>query len=295
MIDTRLGGRRCLTSAYLIDGTRPALIDPGPETSAALLIGELHDLGIGPDDLAWIVLTHIHLDHCGGTGALAAAFPKAQVVVHERGARHLAEPARLVAASHEVYGRTAPLHGGLTATPSERIVVAPDGYRVDIGGGSLEMIATPGHARHHMSVLVEASGVLVIGDAAGTQLAGGNLYPNTPPSDVDIAAGRDSLVRLGERKATTITLSHFGPTADAEATLADADDALDRLGHAALEGYRAGGRDGIAAAVNRRLPLAETVGNPEVVALWEWLSWDENNILGLEIWAERQDAAKDGA
>ena len=75
MIDTRLGGRRGLTSAYLIDGTQPALIDPGPETSAALLISELHDLGVGPDDLAWIVLTHIHLDHCGGTGALAAAFP----------------------------------------------------------------------------------------------------------------------------------------------------------------------------------------------------------------------------
>ncbi len=295
MIDTRLGGRRGLTSAYLIDGTRPAVVDPGPETSAALLISELHDIGMGPDDLAWIVLTHIHLDHCGGTGALAAAFPRAQVVVHERGARHLAEPARLVAASHEVYGRTAPLHGGLTATSAERIVVAPDGHRVDVGGGTLEMIATPGHARHHMSVLHEASGMLIIGDAAGTQLAGGRLYPNVPPSDVDIAAGRNSILRLGERGATTITLSHFGPTADPETTLADADDALERLGHAALEGYRAGGRDGIAAAIDRYLPLAATVGNPEVVALWEWLSWDENNILGLEIWAERQDAAGDGA
>src|ERR1700688_1521751 len=94
LIDTQLGGGQGLTSAYLIRGTQPALIDPGPETSASLLIGELHELGIGPEDLAWIVLTHIHLDHCGGTGALAAAFPGARVVVHERGARHLADPAR---------------------------------------------------------------------------------------------------------------------------------------------------------------------------------------------------------
>jgi glyoxylase-like metal-dependent hydrolase (beta-lactamase superfamily II) len=292
MIDTRLGGRKGLTSAYLIEGAQPALVDPGPETSASLLIGTLHDMGVGPNDLAWIVLTHIHLDHCGGTGALAAAFPRARVVVHERGARHLAEPARLVAASHEVYGRTAPLHGGLTATPAARIDVASDGWRVEIGGGiRLEMVATPGHARHHMSVIHEPSGALIIGDAAGTQLGAGRLYPNVPPSDVDIAAGRSSLARLGERRPTLITLSHFGPTENPAETLEVADDALERLGHAALEGYREGGRAGIAAAIERRIPFAETVGDPNVVALWEWLSWDENNILGLEIWAERQSAA----
>jgi glyoxylase-like metal-dependent hydrolase (beta-lactamase superfamily II) len=291
MIDTQLGGRKGLTSAYLIGGSQPALIDPGPETSASLLIGELHNQGIGPDDLAWIVLTHIHLDHCGGTGALAAAFPRAQVVVHERGARHIAEPARLVAASHEVYGATAPLYGGLTATAAGRIVVAPDGHRVPVGDADyLEMIATPGHARHHMSVWHVTSGVLVIGDAAGTQLPGSGLYPNVPPSDVDIAAGRHSLTRVGEREPEIITLSHFGPTPNARNTLAEADDALDRLGHAALEGYRAGGRSGIAAAIDRDIPIDQAIGNPEVLATWRWLAWDENNISGLEIWAQRQSA-----
>jgi glyoxylase-like metal-dependent hydrolase (beta-lactamase superfamily II) len=296
IIDTQLGGRRGLTSAYLIGGTRPALIDPGPETSASLLIGHLHDLGVAPDDLAWIVLTHIHLDHCGGTGALAAAFPRAQVVVHERGARHLADPARLVAASHEVYGPTAPLHGGLTATPAERIIIAPDGHRVAVSDDeALEMIATPGHARHHMSILHDTTGVLIVGDAAGSQLKGGNLYPVVPPSEVDIAAGRQSIGRLSERQPTLITLSHFGPTDDPEATLAEADDGLERLGHAALEGYRGGGRAGIAAAVDRYLPIDETIGDADVLALWRWLSWDENNILGLEIWAQRQEANKAAA
>jgi glyoxylase-like metal-dependent hydrolase (beta-lactamase superfamily II) len=239
------------------------------------------------------VLTHIHLDHCGGTGALAAAFPRARVVVHERGARHLADPARLVAASHEVFGATAPLHGGLTATAAERIVVAPDGHRVPVNDDeSLEMIATPGHARHHMSVLHQSSGVLIIGDAVGTQLKGGNLYPNTPPSDVDIAAGRHSITRLGVRRPTLITLSHFGPTDDPEATLAEADDALERLGHAALEGYREGGRAGIAAAIDRYLPIDETIGDADVLALWRWMAWDQHNIAGLEIWAQRQEADK---
>ena len=174
-------------------------------------------------------------------------------------------------------------------------MVAPDGHRVDVGGGSLEMIAdSRTRPPPHVGA---ARGERRPGDRrrGGDPAGGGNLYPNVPPSDVDIARAAHSLLRLGERQATTITLSHFGPTADAEATLADADDALGRLGHAALEGYRIGGRDGIAAAIDRRLPFAATVGNPEVVALWEWLSWDENNILGLEIWAERQDAAKDGA
>jgi glyoxylase-like metal-dependent hydrolase (beta-lactamase superfamily II) len=291
MIDTQLGGRSGLTSAYLIEGSQPALVDPGPETSAGLLIGELHKQGIGPDDLAWIVLTHIHLDHCGATGAVAAAFPRARVIVHERGARHIAEPARLVAASHEVYAATAPLYGGLTATAADRIVVALDGHRVPVGDADhLEMIASPGHARHHMSVLHPASGLLMIGDAAGSQLPGGGLYPNVPPSDVDISAGRDSLKRLSARRPTVITVSHFGPTPDPIHTLADADDALDRLGRAAMEGYRAGGRSGIAAAVDRYIPIAQAIGNPEVLAQWQWLSWDENNILGLEIWAQRQMA-----
>jgi glyoxylase-like metal-dependent hydrolase (beta-lactamase superfamily II) len=293
MIDTQLGGRRDITSAYLVGGSQPALIDPGPETSAGLLIGELHRQGLGPNDLAWIVLTHIHLDHCGGTGALAAAFPHAKVVVHERGARHIAEPQRLVAASHQVYAETAPLYGGLTATAAERIVVAPDGHRVPIGDADyLEMIATPGHARHHMSVWHDTSGVLVIGDAAGTQMPGGGLYPNVPPSDVDIAAGRNSLRRLSEREPALVSLSHFGPTSDARETLVAADEALDRIGRAALEGYRQGGRAGIVAAVDRAIPIAQAIGNPAVLAQWQWLSWDQNNILGLEIWAQQQTAAQ---
>lgn len=92
-----------------------------------------------------------------------------------------------------------------------------------------------------------------------------------------------------------ITLSHFGPTDDPEATIADADDGLERLGHAAREGYRNGGRAGIAAAVDHYLPIDETIGDADVLALWRWLSWDQNNISGLEIWAKREEADKANA
>ncbi len=289
LIDTELGGKKGLTSAYLVEGAQPALIDPGAETSADLLIADLHRRGLRADDLAWIVLTHIHLDHCGGTGALAAAFPRAQVIVHERGARHLAEPERLVAASHDVYAHTAPIYGGLSATPADRITVAPDGFRVDLGsGGVLEMIATPGHARHHMSVLHDRTGALIIGDAAGTGLPDSNLYVNLPPADVDIEGGRDSLRRLRERAPELITLSHFGPTADPEITLAIADEGFAQAGEAARTGYARGGRAGIAEELERVLPFAATISHAPAVELWQWLGWDTNNVLGLEIWAQRQ-------
>ena len=171
MIDTLLAGWPGVTAAYLVEGHRPAIVDPGARTSAPALRAALDARGLGPRDLAWIVLTHVHLDHCGSTGILAQAFPRARVVVHERGARHLAEPGRLVAGSAAVYGRRWSLYGLLDRTPEERIVAAADGHRVDVGAGrSLVMLATPGHARHHMSVLDEATGTVMAGDAVGVRM-----------------------------------------------------------------------------------------------------------------------------
>ena len=104
MVDTLLGGMEGVTSAYLVSGDRPALVDAGARTTAQTVRDALAAAGLGPADLAWIVLTHVHLDHCGATGILAEAFPGARVVVHRRGARHLSEPGRLVAGSAAVYG-----------------------------------------------------------------------------------------------------------------------------------------------------------------------------------------------
>ncbi|MBW3669062.1 MAG: MBL fold metallo-hydrolase, partial [Actinobacteria bacterium] len=118
-IDTRLGGWDQVTAGYLIEGPAPVLVETGSQSSVPTLLAALADLGLGADDLAGIVVTHIHLDHAGGVGDVARAFPKATVYVHEKGARHLADPTRLVDSAAMVYGDLLDtLYGRLDPTPA---------------------------------------------------------------------------------------------------------------------------------------------------------------------------------
>jgi glyoxylase-like metal-dependent hydrolase (beta-lactamase superfamily II) len=293
MMDTLLGGMTGITAAYLVAGPQPALVETGARTSAPAVREALADAGVGPDDLAWIVLTHVHLDHCGGTGILAQAFPRATVVVHRRGARHLTEPQRLVAATAAVHGPRWSLYGGLDPTPPERIVAAEDGHRVDLGDGrALTMLETLGHARHHMSILDEASGTVLAGDALGARFPGGGLYPALPPPDIDPARGEASLQRLAGLGPERLCLGHFGPVDDPQAEIALARDQLARGAQAASEGWASGGGEtAVAERVGELLPLEGEVGEPDVIARWRWLGWAEHTVLGLAGWAAAQDEA----
>ena len=282
MIDTLLGGVPGVTAAYLATGPRPALIDPGARTSAPAVRAALAAAGLGADDLHWIVLTHVHLDHCGATGILAAAFPRARVVVHRRGARHLSEPARLVAASAAVYRERWSLYGGLDRTPAERVLGVEDGHRVDLGGGRrLRMVEALGHARHHMSVLDESTGALIAGDALGVRLRGGGLHPALPPPDVDLDAADASLGRLARLDPSVLCLSHFGPAGDPAETIALAGRQLAAIRSAAEARDDEGG---LAARIERALPLEATVGDPAALALWRRLGWAEANVEGVAAW-----------
>jgi glyoxylase-like metal-dependent hydrolase (beta-lactamase superfamily II) len=291
VLDTRLGGWEGITAAYLMRGARPALIETGARTSAETVAGALADAGLGPDDLAFIVLTHIHLDHCGGTGLLAERFPRAEVVVHRRGARHLVDPARLVAASAEVYGELAPLYGGLDPVPAERVVAAEDGHRIELGDGrALVMVETLGHARHHMSVLEEGSGTVLAGDALGVMFAGAGLYQALPPPDVDLERADASLRRLADLAPTQLCLGHFGPVPDPAQALDDARAQVARVGEAAISGWRNGASvAAVAAAVEAALPLEATVREPAALERWRMLRWGANNAAGLARWAAAQD------
>src|SRR5438105_1820697 len=122
-IDTFMAGRAIVTSAYLLHGSEPALVETGPSTSSQSVLAGLDTLGLGASDLAHIVVTHIHLDHAGGVGRLSTAFPSATVWVHRRGAPHLADPARLVSSAARVYGeeRMKSLFGPVDPTPERRI------------------------------------------------------------------------------------------------------------------------------------------------------------------------------
>lgn len=295
-IDTMLGGRPGFTAAYLVAAERPALVDTGSQTSTRTVIEGLHAHGIGAEDLEWIVLTHIHLDHCGGTGGIAAAFPNATVVVHRRGARHLTEPDRLVSATAAVHGHLAPLYGGLDPTPAERIVAAEDGHRVDLGGRRLLLAETPGHARHHMAVVDEQTGTIFAGDAVGVTFGEGTTYPAMPPSDIDIPGWLRSLDRIEALDPQVLCPAHFGPVADPGRTIAVTRAQLRTTGEAALAAWRSDpGVESVRAALSRELPLEAIVRAPQALEYWHSVEWELANPDGVAAWARSVVEAEDGA
>ncbi len=219
-IDTFYGGRERYTAAYLLAAERPAIVETGPTTSAEAVTAGLERHGIGPEDLAHIVVTHIHLDHAGGVGELARRFPRATVWVHERGAPHLADPSRLVSSATRLYGeeRMAALFGPVHPVPSERIRPLSDGERIELGGRSLEALHTPGHASHHVALVDSSTGAVFSGDALGIHLPDlPVLRPATPPPDFELEATLASIERIRSRaRGAFILFSHFGPVREVE-------------------------------------------------------------------------------
>ena len=212
-IDTLLGGWARMTAGYLIEGPSPTLVETGSQSSVPTLLAALTELGVGANDLANVVVTHIHLDHAGGVGDVARAFPSATVYVHEKGARHLVDPSRLVNSAAMVYGPLLDsLYGRLDATPAERIHVLEDGEEIVIGGGrTLTAVDSPGHAKHHVGLHDSSSGILFVGDAVGVRLPDvGVLRPATPPPDFDLDLALHSLHRFAERNASGLALAHYG-------------------------------------------------------------------------------------
>jgi glyoxylase-like metal-dependent hydrolase (beta-lactamase superfamily II) len=222
LIDTRMGGYDSITAAYLIASDRPALVETGAALSADTVVRSLAELGIGPYDLATIVVTHIHLDHAGGVGDLAAAFPQAEIVVHERGARHLVSPERLVASARRVYGEVMDtVFGELLPTPMERVRALGDTGSIDLGGGrELRSHWAPGHASHHVGLLDSETNDLYVGDAAGIYVPEVDLVkPATPPPDFDLPVALASIEGFRQLCPDRLLFSHYGPVTAVDETL----------------------------------------------------------------------------
>src|ERR1700681_963450 len=216
-LDTLLGGMDQLTAGFLVVGPQPALVETGSQTSAATVRDALFERGIGASDLRWIIVTHIHLDHAGAVGDLAEAFPSATVVVHEKGARHLVDPTRLIDSAARVYGPLLDsLYGRLDATPAHRIHVLADGEEIRVAPDRvLTTVDSPGHAKHHLALHDSVSGVLFAGDAVGVRLPdAGVLRPSTPPPDFDLDLAVTSLHRFAARRPPGLALAHYGLLAD---------------------------------------------------------------------------------
>ena len=297
--------RPVLAAIHLvIENGRVAFIDTGSNDALPNAKAALQRLGLDASAVDYIILTHIHLDHAGGAGAMMAAFPNARLVVHPRGARHMAEPARLVAGVTQVYGEAyvRKVYGEIVPTPAERIIEAPDGHVVNLAGRELLCLDTPGHARHHICIVDRKTGGIFSGDMFGLSYREHDvdgrafIFPTTTPTQFDPPAMRASIERLLAFSPEAIYLTHYGRVDNVTGLGADLQRRLDSMvamAEAATQSGEARHQE-IKAGITAYL-LAELQAHgcklPTEHALDIWETDIELNAQGLEVWLDSRAPA----
>jgi len=295
-VDTLMSGYSGITSAFLIRDERPCLIETGTATSAHIVRDALSQLGIGPRDLETIVVTHIHLDHAGGVGDLAGMFPKANIVVHELGARHLTDPTRLLTSARRVFGSVLDdVFGVLTPTESDRIIPIGERGAVELGGGRrLELFHAPGHAQHHLGMIDSVSGDLYVWDAAGIYIPDTDtVRPATPPPDFDLDLALASLRRFRDATPTRLLFSHFGAVGEVEETLSRSEVELQLWVEIVRDARReAPDTDHALEMVRQRTAdrYRDFLADDELQEKFGHLNADVSNVVGINRWLDRVDS-----
>lgn len=217
-IDAMYHGPERAAAYLLVEGARAAFVDNNTAHAVPLLLDALDGRGISRDAVEYLIVTHVHLDHAGGTSALAEACPRATIVAHPRGVPHLADPARLTASARRVYGDDAfdALYGRIDPIPRERLRPVDDGERLMLGGRALTLLHTPGHAKHHVCIHDEGTNTVFTGDAFGVAhpaLQGGRrpfFLFSCPPTDFDAGQARASIERIVATGAARACVTHYG-------------------------------------------------------------------------------------
>lgn len=277
-IDVMHLGRDRVICAYELDGI---VVDPGPASCVEALLD-----GLGGTEPRALLLTHVHLDHAGASGALVRRFPHLRVYVHERGAPHLVDPSRLLASAERLYGEEmGRLWGEVAPVPPASVTALTGGERVE----GFHVAHTPGHASHHVSYLHEASGDAYVGDVAGVRIPPSDfVVAPTPPPDVDLDAWERSLELVKGWRPSAVCLTHFGRVEAVEEQIGRMRRRLAREAELA----RAHGEDAFLAALHADLGEAagELDGVPE---RYLQAAPPEQLYLGLErYWRKRaQEAA----
>jgi len=299
-IDTDYVRPRLAASHLVVDEGRAAFVDTGTTLSVPNLLAALAAKNVDPGDVDWVLTTHVHLDHAGGAGELMRQLPNARCAVHPRGARHLAEPSKLIAGSIAVYGeeRYRALYGEIVPIDEQRMLVADDGERIRLGSRNLVLIHTPGHALHHYCVVDLDHDRIFSGDTFGISYRDFDvdgrefIFPTTTPVHFDPEALCNSVDRLMSYEPVAIYLTHYAEVRD-----------LGRLSGEMKNRVRAfadlGRRH--AQAPDRSLKLRE--GMFIMLSGWvdehgwvgdvkqrHWLLDDdvELNCQGIEVWLDRQ-------
>ncbi|MCX8085371.1 MAG: MBL fold metallo-hydrolase [Rhodocyclaceae bacterium] len=293
--------RHQLAAVHLVvDEGRAAFIDNGSNASLPRAQQALKELELSPAAVDYVIVTHIHLDHAGGSGAYMQAFPNAKFVVHPRGARHMIDPTKLMAATEEVYGKETAqrLYGTLIPVPAERVIETNDGLVLKLGRRELACYDCPGHAKHHIFIHDRAANGIFTGDTFGIAYremddASGRpfVFPCPTPSQFDPVDWRDSVERMIALEPEAVYLTHFSRIAPPRPLAQDLLRRIDECVRLTKETLREG-EDGAHARLMAKLAdylVAEArahgtlLPEAEIRALWQMdLDLDAQGLL---IWA----------
>jgi glyoxylase-like metal-dependent hydrolase (beta-lactamase superfamily II) len=209
-------------AAYLLPEDEGwTLIETGPSSCRDSLLAAIARAGVAPAEIRHVLVTHIHLDHAGGVGALADALPRATFYAHELGVPHLVDPTKLIASARRAWGAAAdPLWGPIVPAPAPRVVALRGGERFPLRGGELVVLATPGHAKHHLAFFDTRIRGVFTGDGAGVRLEhSSRVRPAVPPPDLDLEQLFESVEAMRRLDPARVLYSHFGPSPDGAADL----------------------------------------------------------------------------
>jgi glyoxylase-like metal-dependent hydrolase (beta-lactamase superfamily II) len=290
-----LGQAEYIAPCLLENESGVAVVDPGPASSLAGLEAGLAARGLSVADIHTLLLTHIHLDHAGATGTLVQQNPKIRVYVHEKGARHMIDPTKLLDSAKRIYREHMDwMWGEFLAVPAENVTVLTGGESINVGGRKLEVVYTPGHAVHHVSYFDQQTGIAFTGDTTGMRPSNRPcVIPVTPPPDIDLEAWRGSLAAIEERRPERLFVTHFGPADNPSWHLEDLRERLARWGERVATTLESGQPDADAARefgresfgeLTARLPVEQfgAMARPEAL---------EGNWYGLaRYWRKRAKA-----
>jgi glyoxylase-like metal-dependent hydrolase (beta-lactamase superfamily II) len=294
LLDTNHMGFAGTVGVYVLPGDDGfALIETGPGSTLETVKKGIASLGLALTNLKAVLVTHIHLDHAGAAGQLVQE-TGATLYVHERGAPHLIDPSRLLSSAERIYGdKMMTLWGTLLPAPQEKVVALKGGEHLKVLGHDIEVIYTPGHASHHVSLLLDGAAMFT-GDAAAIHFEGSPVVrPALPPPEVDLETWESSIDKMLAAKPKRLLLTHYGEVKDAEAHLRQVPERNQQWAELILEGMR-DGED--AKGLEQRLresSLRELEGaSPEVINRHRITSNDDMTVMGVTRYWQKQHPEK---